>query len=99
MNVSVTYRDSIDQSDSLESRLERRLEKIDQKLHQSATYKVVFARDGHDYRVQITFQVDRQDIVAEGEADDPYKGIDQAADRAERQVRRVHDKRSSHSSS
>ncbi len=96
MNISVTYRDSIDQSDNLEARLERRLERIDQKLQSPAHYKVVFEREAHEFRAHVSFMVERQEVVADACTDDIYKSVDQVTDRVERQVRRIHDKRANH---
>lgn len=96
INLDVTYRDAIDRSEALEDRLRNKLSKIDKKLSKPSNYKAVFERNGINYKVQLSFQALRQDIVAEAQADDAYKAVDQAADRAERQVRKLHDKIASH---
>jgi len=91
-NFDVAYLDALDQSDALEQRLIHKLEKIDQKLPQPAHYRVSFARDGYQFKAQIAFQARRNEIIAEASADDLYKAVDQAGDRAARQVSRLHDK-------
>jgi|JI102314A1RNA_FD_contig_21_17425324_length_389_multi_5_in_0_out_0_1 ribosomal subunit interface protein len=95
MNVSIAYRDSIDQSDALEERLRTRLAKINQKIHEPASYKVTLERDGHLFRTNIAFLLKGQEVVASASDADAYTSIDQATDRAEKQVRRAHDRATS----
>jgi ribosomal subunit interface protein len=95
MNLNIAYRDSIDQSDALEERLRTRLAKIEQKIHEPASYKVTLERDGHLFRINISFLIKGQDVVATGTDADAYTAIDQATDRAEKQVRRAHERSTS----
>ena len=52
--------------------------------------KVVFQRDGHSFRADITLHVTRGLLVqSHGEAADPYVAFDTAAERLDKQLRRT----------
>lgn len=89
MDINVSGR-KINVGEALTTHIEGRLESIaDKYFNRSIDADVTLNKEGHLYRVDVSLHPDSGiKLQSRGEADDPYAGFEEAADRVEKQLRR-----------
>lgn len=88
MNIEFSGKDS-HPSDELKDRIQRKMEKLEARLHQKLFTRVKFGTEGDTFTCTIHFNA-RHDYNAAGSGTDMYKAADDALSKIERQVERTH---------
>lgn len=78
-------------SDTLKQRVERRLAKLEARLHQKLFVRIKFGQESNQYTCSVHFNA-RHDFNAQATADDLFKAADDALTKVERQVGRMNER-------
>lgn len=91
MNIEFVGKD-LNLSDTIKQRVERRLTKIEARLHQKLFVRVKFGQESaSEYSCSVHFNA-RHDFNAQATADDLFKAADEALSKVERQIGRLNDR-------
>lgn len=91
MRVEITSK-SLDLTDSMRDHVDRRLVKIEKYFDGILDCHVIVRVERFIHRVEITLHGRGFDLFSEGSAEDFYAAFDSAAERMERQVRKLKEK-------
>lgn len=72
---------------------QQRLEKLARFVRDIQEAHLIVTAEGYRHSAEITLRLKRQEMVSRDEATEPRSAIDLAADRLERQLRRLKEKR------
>lgn len=88
MNLELVGKE-IQPSDSLRSRIEQKLGKIEARVGHQLFARVALGKDGKDYTCTVNFQSHSHNFSATASGGDLFKSADDAISKVDRQVKKV----------
>lgn len=93
MGLEMTFR-NLDPSDAMRARAEKKISRLIGRFRDDESdAHMVFSVEKHRHRVELTIKVQGETLTLHDETDDMYTSIDNVINKADRAVRRAHDRR------
>ena len=91
MNIEVVSKE-VDVTTELQDRLERKLERILERRNKEQPVRVLMSESRGRFQTQISMYIHGKEVLARSEEKNLVAAVDEAIDKVERQVARIHEK-------